>query len=358
MLSPPLRKAYNVVNPCLRYAASRPVQAIPFNPCSEVFLPNPNNLPAREAIALEDDEIFRFSYECLTYNSTGTLMHPRGFFYLFLMQTGLRVGEALALRWRDINVDERYLSVNKNVAYIKDKRHGDKYRFIENPVPKTKKSRRVVPLNDKAMEMLQLAIKFDPLGDIDDDTLVFRTSTNNYITPSNLNVSIKVIGKRARVRGANLHTMRHTFASALIRQGVEVSVVSSLLGHSSVQVTYDIYNHVIEAQKIKAIGKLQNVGEGAEKVSSADKLRVLNLETTSQNRVPIEKPKTYDDPSYVKAAEKEFMSMEERAKADHKVNLYQPAAEKLKALENRSNVEAAKKEKTKADEKPYLVLLK
>ena len=225
-----IKKAYDVVNPCLRYAASRPVQAIPFNPCSEVCLPNPNNLPVKEAIALEDDEIFRFTYECLIYNSTGTLVHPRGFFYIFLMQTGLRVGEALALRWRDINVDERYLSVNKNVSYIKDKRNDDKYRFIENSVPKTKESYRIVPLNDKAIEMLQMVIKVDPLGNIDDDTLVFRTSTNNYITPSNLNASIRVICKRAGVRAANLHAMRHTFASALIRQGVEVSIVSSLLG--------------------------------------------------------------------------------------------------------------------------------
>ena len=68
-------------------------------------------------------------------------------------------------------------------------------------------------------------------------------------------------------------------------------------------------NHVIEAQKVKAIGKLENVGANSEKMSSADKLRVLNLDGAHQNQMAIEKPQAYDNRSYVGPMEKGLLSM-------------------------------------------------
>ncbi len=65
--------------------------------------------------------------------------------------------------------------------------------------------------------------------------------------------------KKANINHGSLHSLRHTFATKLFQNGVDAKVISDLLGHSDISVTYNIYTHVIKEQKMKAVKSLDNI---------------------------------------------------------------------------------------------------
>ena len=69
----------------------------------------------------------------------------------------------------------------------------------------------------------------------------------------NLQRTLDIITNNANIKHISLHDLRRTFGSTLLRKGVDISVVSSLMGHSSVRITYDAYIKIIEEQKVAAI---------------------------------------------------------------------------------------------------------
>ncbi len=119
---------------------------------------------------------------------------------------------------------------------------------------KTQSSNRYIPINKKAEEAL---LYFKSLGD--NNPYVLANSDYNVITYRNLFRVLSNILKANNINHGSLHTLRHTFATKLFRNGVDVKVISELLGHSDIRVTYDIYTHVINEQKKKAVSVLDNL---------------------------------------------------------------------------------------------------
>jgi site-specific recombinase XerD len=98
----------------------------------------------------------------------------------------------------------------------------------------------VVPINKSAEEAL-LALKQN-----NHTPYVIVNSRNNQILPSNFERSFQRILTSAGIQPYGIHALRHTFASMLFSKGVDVKIVSKLLGHSSVKITYDTYVHLFE----------------------------------------------------------------------------------------------------------------
>lgn len=153
---------------------------------------------------------------------------------LFMSNTGLRPGETIALNRKDIlgnkiNVDKTYVKGAKN--------------NIQNET-KTKTSKRIVPIpSDLALLMKEYMIK--QLNQKPNDPL-FQTLKGTRITPANALRQFKAAGKRIGCKWVNLHTMRHTYASRLFKEKVDIKVISTLLGHKDVSTTYNIYVHFID----------------------------------------------------------------------------------------------------------------
>ena len=171
-----------------------------------------------------------------------------------MASTGLRRGEALALKWTDIDLNGGTLKITKTVSRIR--------RELVASTPKTAKSRREVPLSPGVIAMLrghrkaQVAERLQA-GDVwQDRDLVFATEHGGYVDPRNLLRALKTAGVKAGIDGIGLHTLRHSAATAMLEANVPIHVVSRILGHSSIAVTIDLYGHVNDESKREAIDGL------------------------------------------------------------------------------------------------------
>ncbi|MGK5115782.1 tyrosine-type recombinase/integrase, partial [Geodermatophilus sp. CPCC 205506] len=167
-----------------------------------------------------------------------------------LAATGMRRGEALALRWRDVDLDAGRLSVRRSVGVVKDKGAGE--RLVEGPT-KTGRS-RVVDLDAGTVAALRAyrAVRGGLALDLVRDTaLVLSTLDGTHRHPERF--SRRFADQVVRARTAlgeeklpviRLHDLRHTHAILLLADGVPVEVVSERLGHAGATITLTVYQHV------------------------------------------------------------------------------------------------------------------
>jgi len=171
------------------------------------------------------------------------------------MAAGLRRGEALALRWSDVDLDAGTLRVSRTLS-----RTAAGLVFTE---PKTARSRRTIPLPAALVEELrghrarQLAERLAAGSLWRDHDLVFPSLTGTPLDPRNALRALAAAAARAGLDGIGLHTLRHTCASLLLAQGVHPRVVMETLGHSGISITMDTYSHVMPQQQREAADRMQ-----------------------------------------------------------------------------------------------------
>ena len=187
-----------------------------------------------------------------------------GYAIIFIMYTGLRISEFLELRWKDFNLDEGYINIERTVSRVfKLDDRTQKENIIKEP--KTLKGRRLIPLCDRALECVEYFNSINPSHSPED--LFATTTIGTRMSKDNLLRSLKTMLVRGKcsVTDCGLHSLRHSFGSyLLVDEGVDIAVVSALLGHAKVSTTYDIYIHVLDRQKLKAIqifNKVKDKGE-------------------------------------------------------------------------------------------------
>lgn len=157
-----------------------------------------------------------------------------------IFSTGMRRGEALALRWSDVDLDAGLASVERTVSRVDG-------ALVFSP-PKSKRARRV-PLSPAVVALLKkhrTAQKEDRLraGNQWTDTgLMFTTELGTAVDPRNLLRVVQSAAKSAKLSGVGTHTLRHSAATAWLESGVHIKAVSDLLGHSSIAITGDVYGH-------------------------------------------------------------------------------------------------------------------
>ena len=250
-----IKKAYDALNDCYTYAVK--THKIQFNPMNAVELPSITKFPTREIYWFSDNEIARFKAECISRYSTGRYKHFLGYGMIFVLETGLRLGEAIAVKWSDIDITHRQLHVNHNAVVIKNRNsQTKKHKLINQDFLKSKSSKRIVQLNDTAIDALQ-HIKSNYYSGI--NGFVLCTHTGQQCTTQNFSRQFKFIIKNAKIKNCGVHTLRHTFASVLFKKKVDIKIISKLLGHSNISITYNTYIHLIEQQKADAINSIDEI---------------------------------------------------------------------------------------------------
>ncbi|MEG0372794.1 MAG: site-specific integrase [Enterococcus sp.] len=171
-------------------------------------------------------------------------------FLRILAMSGCRRGEILGLEWRSVNFEDNYISITQTLARGKNRR-----LYLE--LPKTKSSKREIPLDPKTMDMLKqwrLQQRKDLLmfghNSIGKHQLVFSSmETNSFIELATPRKWLHTILKRNNLRIITLHGLRHTAATMMLESGLTLKDVSDRLGHSSIEITSDLYIHVTEKRK-------------------------------------------------------------------------------------------------------------
>jgi integrase len=181
----------------------------------------------------------------------------KNFPFVFAMFTGLRAGELLALKYKDIDFKTDMISVNKNVRYLSV---DGKYQPVLSDT-KTESSIRKVPILAEIKPMLIAHIentrKASRVLSIRGDFLLFPSETGTYREQNNFLQSFKRLCDKLGIeKGCTIHSLRHTFCTILARQGVSLLDASKLMGHSNVSITAKVYAHVSDDDKKNAVKKL------------------------------------------------------------------------------------------------------
>lgn len=162
----------------------------------------------------------------------------REFGYYLCLQTGLRIGEICALRWNDIDFENRLMKVDRTLLRISDTDGTDKKTKVIFDSPKTQSSSRVIPLPDALLRELSFRKSCAASGDA-----FLLTGTGAYIEPRLYTYSFKQFLDKNHMKHYGFHALRHTFATRCIENGFDAKSLSELLGHSNVKITLERYVH-------------------------------------------------------------------------------------------------------------------
>jgi integrase len=180
--------------------------------------------------------------------------------FILAVTTGMRQGELLALKWRDVDVDGGFLQVRATLKRVTGR------IFIAET--KTKRSRRRITLTPLACDALrrhrvcQLDERVSLGPAWQDNDLVFPNAIGEPIHLCSFNRDkFWPIVKKAGLPRIRFHDLRHTAATLLLLKGVHVKIVSEMLGHSSVAITLDRYSHVLPDMQHSAAVAMQQVLE-------------------------------------------------------------------------------------------------
>jgi integrase len=187
-----------------------------------------------------------------------TYISPFKAFFSLLLTSGMRPGEALGLKWSDIDYNGKKVTVNRSLTRTKC----GGWTLEE---PKTACSRRTIPLPASVIEDLREHKKKQSkkaLATLDYKNQGFVFSASNFEPMNEVNVlnrHFKPILKKAGLPDIRLYDLRHTCATLLLSAGENSKVVSERLGHASIVLTLDTYSHVLPDMQQGASDKLEGL---------------------------------------------------------------------------------------------------
>jgi len=175
---------------------------------------------------------------------TAAVNEPARSIMLLLVLTGLRIGELLALRWGNIHMDARFFRVCETVY----DGHFDQ--------PKTKRSMRTIPIG---METAEVFAVMRPVA-VDPKALIFATGEGLPLDRWNLlRKHLKPAAKKLGLPGVTWHLLRHSHATMLDSVGTPLGTMQSLLGHSTPEITREIYLHAIPEEQRRAVESVERL---------------------------------------------------------------------------------------------------
>lgn len=263
-----VKKTRTLLNIVFDYLVS--VNVMTVNPAKGIKMPHKTNYAVQKKehsfLSLEQAERFKEmalmkADEAMPGVKTGDYIYGRNArFCLIILYTGMRIGEAYALTWDDIDFDHNTININKAMERIKI---NDKYQWITD-TPKKVASIRTIPMANTVKEQLLYLKTIEPGKFAKGTDNIFVTKNNIPPSQSTLTRTLKAILTRAEINpnGFGLHDLRHSFGSMLLQKGwetnqpVDIKVISELLGHDDVSTTYNTYLHIINKHKSEVINLL------------------------------------------------------------------------------------------------------
>lgn len=216
------------------------------NPCNRMVSSNIGKpSEKKEALTLQNQRLFLKTIRRNTYE----------YQYRFLLQTGLRTGEMIGLKWSDIDFEKRTLTVNRSMEY---RYSVGEWRIGE---PKSKSGYRTVPLTQEAIELLKKQKKKNNSFQnilIEWVDFVFLCKKGTPVKNSTYDTMLFKLCDKAKIPRFSMHVLRHTFATRCIEAGMKPKTLQTILGHSNIGITMNLYVHSTEDEKLKEIDRIEN----------------------------------------------------------------------------------------------------
>lgn len=234
-----------ILNGCMRQALRNGL--IERNPVKLAELPRQTERKVRQAMTKEQQNLFmEYAKESYLYN-----------FFAVMLRTGMRNGEMRGLKYVDVDKKKNVIHVKRTLKYIEG------IGYVED-TPKTRTSTRDIPLTAATIQLLdnqrkQWGFKVEKI-----DRYLFCNENGDPLSRERVQAEIDRIIKRIRAAGYEFeritpHVFRHTFATRAIEAGMQPQVLKTILGHSSLSMTMDLYSHVLPETRTEEMEKIANV---------------------------------------------------------------------------------------------------
>ena len=222
-----IKKQMRIVTAPLKQASA--LHIIPADPGIGIRLPSRYSVSKPERLI----EAYTSQEQTALLNVLSSRRRTGYFAIALMIETGLRVGEVLALRWQDVQLTRKRINVRNTVVRLANK----KQSFVQDSV-KSESSRRTIPLTPEAINILeeQYARRVNEWVFVNDDGERLSYEALRYHT--------RKACEEAGIEYRGEHVFRHTFATNCYHKGIDVKILSRLLGHADVNITYNLYIHL------------------------------------------------------------------------------------------------------------------
>lgn len=227
--------AKNVMSSMFEYAFDN--HLIANNPCNKLVEAKiGEDSTKKEALNLNEtkkfvDQIKGFSYE---------------YQYLLVLQSGLRIGELIGLKWSDIDFKNKTMTIRRSIRY-----HSDIHDWVIGN-PKSESGCRTIPLTDEAIRILTLQkekTKNFNVIDIRWKDTVFICKYGTPIKNGTYDSNLVKICKKACIRNISMHVLRYTFATRCANAGMMPKTLQYIMGHANITTTMNLYVSSLEEQR-------------------------------------------------------------------------------------------------------------
>ena len=174
--------------------------------------------------------------------------------FAFILQTGLRTGELIGLKWSDIDFDKKVMHIQRSMEYrysVGEWRSGE---------PKSKAGYRDVPLTEEAIAILKNQkekLKSIKVINMQFKDFVFLCRKGEPTKNSAYDTTLFKLCDKAEIDRFSMHVLRHTMATRCIEGGMRPKTLQVILGHSNVGITMNLYVHVTEEEKVKEVERIE-----------------------------------------------------------------------------------------------------
>lgn len=233
-----------VLNGCFKQAMRNGL--IERNPVTLAELPRETEKKFRQAMSKEHQELFMSHAE-------GSYLYN---FFAVMLRTGMRNGEMRGLKYTDIDKKKKVIHVQRTLKYIEGQ------GYMED-TPKTRTSKRDIPLTADTLKLLEAQRNYWGFKVEKLDRYLFCNEKGEPLSRDRVQSETDRIVKRIREEGNDFehitaHIFRHTFATRAIEAGMQPQVLKTILGHSSLAMTMDLYSHVLPDTKAEEMDKIAN----------------------------------------------------------------------------------------------------
>ena len=257
-----LKNMYNMFNATLEQAVIN--NRLIRNPLRGVKLPS---------VTKKEIDILSAEEQALLHSAASSSAELPAFGIIFTLSTGVRLGELIGFQWGDVNVKSHSIRVRRTVGRLQKvdedgnlvaKEPGKATTEIVIRSPKSITSQREIPLFDELWDGLmeyrnRQYEMFDAFGiDFNGSTHIFCMPTGKVYDPRTYEDLFKRTLKAADLPAINFHALRHTFATRALEAGMDIKVLSSILGHAQASTTLNLYAHALPDHKRDSMEKMRS----------------------------------------------------------------------------------------------------
>lgn len=226
----------------------------------------------RHALTVEQQRAF------IRYIDESPVFYHWSSLFKFLLGTGCRIGEAIGIRWEDVDFEKRMISINHSVVYYSREYKDHSTCSFGVSLPKTEAGIRMIPMMDTVYEALQKELEDQKEHGFNETVIdgmngfIFKNRFGKIHNPQAVNRAIKRIyeayNAEEMVKAAkqhrepviiphfSCHHLRHTFCTRFCENETNLKVIQSIMGHASIETTMDIYAEVTDRKKQEVIQNL------------------------------------------------------------------------------------------------------